>query len=58
MRDSNLVAGRLKELEEVARSGKNVMPTLKECCLAYCTVGEMSDVFLEVFGPYKEPNVI
>jgi len=34
------------------------MPALKECCLAYCTVGEMSDVFLDVFGPYIEPNVI
>ncbi len=30
----------------------------EEACLAYCTVGEMSDVFLEVFGPYKEPNVV
>ncbi len=57
-RDDKLVAERLKALADVARSGKNVMPALKEACLAYCTVGEMSDVFLEVFGPYKEPQVI
>ncbi len=57
-RDDKLVAERLKALADVARSGQNVMPALKEACLAYCTVGEMSDVFLEVFGPYKEPNVV
>ena len=57
-RDDKLVAQRLQELADAARAGKNVMPYLKEACLAYCTVGEMSDVFLEVFGPYKEPNVI
>jgi len=57
-RDDKLVAERLRALADVARSGRNVMPALKEACLAYATVGEMSDVFLEVFGPYKEPNVV
>jgi methylmalonyl-CoA mutase N-terminal domain/subunit len=57
-RDSKLVSERLKALTAAAKEGTNVMPALKECCLAYCTVGEMSDVFLDVFGPYLEPNVI
>ena len=57
-RDAKQVSERLKALASAAKEGKNVMPALKECCLAYCTVGEMSDVFLDVFGPYIEPNVI
>jgi methylmalonyl-CoA mutase N-terminal domain/subunit len=57
-RDDKLVAEKLKALEGAATEGKNVMPYLKECCLAYCTVGEMSDVFLDVFGPYQDPIVI
>ena len=33
------------------------MPCLVECCLAYATVGEMADVFRDVYGIYKEPNI-
>ncbi len=47
----------LKALEAAARSGENVMPALVECCRAYCTVGEMADVFREVFGTFQEPRI-
>ncbi|GAB6061536.1 acyl-CoA mutase large subunit family protein [Deferrisoma palaeochoriense] len=51
------VAEGLKALEAAARSGENVMPALVECCRAYCTVGEMADVFREVFGTFQEPKI-
>lgn len=56
-RDGSAVAATLKVLEGVARKGENVMPALVECCKAYATVGEMADVFRDVYGLYKEPNI-
>lgn len=56
-RDGAVVAATLKILEGVARKGENVMPALVECCKAYATVGEMADVFRDVYGLYKEPNI-
>ncbi|MFA6221962.1 MAG: methylmalonyl-CoA mutase family protein [Desulfomonilaceae bacterium] len=43
----------LHELERVARSKKKIMPALVECCQAYATVGEMADVFRDVFGEFQ-----
>ena len=51
------VSRALQELEKTAREKRNVMPNLVTCCKAYCTVGEMADVFREVFGEFKEPNI-
>ncbi len=51
------VARTLRELEAAARSKRNVMPALVECCKAYATVGEMAGVFREVFGEFKEPSI-
>ena len=56
-RDGAAVAATLKVLEGVAQKGENVMPALVECCKAYATVGEMADVFRDVYGVYKEPNI-
>jgi len=47
----------LSKLEQVTRDGLNVMPCLVECCDAYATVGEMTGVFREVFGEWREPNI-
>jgi methylmalonyl-CoA mutase N-terminal domain/subunit len=47
----------LKDLEKAARDEKNVMPYLLECCKAYTTVGEMTKVFKEVYGEFKEPSI-
>jgi len=57
VRDSQAVASSLKALEQAAKEKKNVMPVLVECCQAYCTVGEMADVFRDVFGEFKEPGI-
>ena len=56
-RDNRKVVQSLKELERVAREEKNVMPALFECCKHYATVGEMTKVFKEVFGEFKEPSI-
>jgi methylmalonyl-CoA mutase N-terminal domain/subunit len=47
----------LKALEKAALEKKNVMPYLVTCCKAYATVGEMANVFRQVFGEHKEPSI-
>ena len=56
-RDSQAVTKSLKALEKAAGEKQNVMPYLVECCKCYATVGEMADVFRNVFGEYVEPNI-
>ncbi|MDP2969607.1 MAG: methylmalonyl-CoA mutase family protein, partial [Deltaproteobacteria bacterium] len=56
-RDNRKVTQLLKDLENAARAEKNVMPYLLECCNAYATVGEMTRVFKEVYGEFKEPSI-
>ncbi len=56
-RDNRMVTSMLKNLEQSARTGKNVMPDLVECCRVYATVGEMTGVFRDVFGEWQEPNL-
>jgi methylmalonyl-CoA mutase, N-terminal domain len=56
-RNNREVTRLLGELEKIARSDKNVMPVLVDCCRAYATVGEMAGVFREVFGEWREPSL-
>jgi methylmalonyl-CoA mutase, N-terminal domain len=56
-RDSHKVVQTLQDLEKAAREEKNVMPYLLECCKAYATVGEMTKIFKEVYGEFKEPSL-
>ena len=56
-RDNRKVSQLLKDLESAARAEKNVMPYLLECCKAYATVGEMTNVFKSVYGEFKEPSI-
>jgi len=51
-RDNREVALRLKALEQAARGSENTMPHLVEAAKAYATLGEMMDVFRDVFGEY------
>ncbi len=57
IRDNRKVTQLLKDLEHAARTEKNVMPFLLECCKAYATVGEMTKVFKGVYGEFKEPSI-
>ncbi|MEO6252294.1 MAG: methylmalonyl-CoA mutase family protein [Ferruginibacter sp.] len=52
-RDNTKVAASLKTLNEKARSGENLMPTVLEAVENYCTLGEISDELRKVFGEYK-----
>jgi methylmalonyl-CoA mutase N-terminal domain/subunit len=56
-RDNKAVKESLKALEKATRKKENVMPYLVECCKSYATVGEMSNVFREVFGELVEPSI-
>jgi methylmalonyl-CoA mutase N-terminal domain/subunit len=56
-RDNKSVTHTLKALEKAAREEQNVMPHLVACCKAYATVGEMANVFRDVFGEYVEPSI-
>jgi methylmalonyl-CoA mutase N-terminal domain/subunit len=57
VRDNREVSRTLKDLEQAARTGKNVMLYLVACCRAYATVGEMAGVFRQVFGEWEEPSI-
>ncbi|MBI5359195.1 MAG: methylmalonyl-CoA mutase [Planctomycetes bacterium] len=54
-RDKKLVMKNLGILKEKASSSENLMPHILDCVRAYATVGEMTGVFKEVFGEFKEP---
>jgi methylmalonyl-CoA mutase N-terminal domain/subunit len=56
-RDGQKVVQTLRDLDKAAREEKNVMPHLLECCKAYATVGEMTKIFKEVYGEFKEPSL-
>jgi methylmalonyl-CoA mutase N-terminal domain/subunit len=51
-RDNRDVAQKLKALETAAHGSENLMPHLVEAVKAYATLGEMMDVFRDVFGEY------
>ncbi len=53
-RDSAEVKVALSHLDEVARSSENTVPAILECVEAYCTLGEVSQVFRDVFGEQEE----
>jgi methylmalonyl-CoA mutase, N-terminal domain len=56
-RDNKAVNESLKVLEKATREKTNVMPCLVDCCKSYATVGEMANVFRDVFGEYVEPSI-
>jgi methylmalonyl-CoA mutase N-terminal domain/subunit len=53
-RDNRKVAEALKNIKRVAKSDENIMPVLIEAVKTYATIGEISDVFREVFGEYRD----
>ncbi len=57
-RDPHLWSERLKQIEDAARTGANLMPHIIAAVEAYATVGEISDTLRRVFGEYKEAVVI
>jgi methylmalonyl-CoA mutase N-terminal domain/subunit len=56
-RDAGRVERRLKQLAEACRHGDNVMPVLIDAVKEYVSLGEISDVYRQVFGIYREPII-
>lgn len=51
-RDAAAVQATLAGLREACRSGANVMPAVLACVKTYATIGEIAEVWREVFGTY------
>lgn len=54
VRDHNAVQQGLNNLRHAASNGDNLMPFVIEAVKTYATMGEICNVFKEVFGEYKE----
>jgi len=57
-RSSRDVAQRLAELRRAAQGTENLMPYILEAVRSYATLGEICDVFREVFGIYLPAEVL
>jgi methylmalonyl-CoA mutase N-terminal domain/subunit len=56
-RDKKAVSDLLDTLRSKADSEENLMPYIIDCVRAYCTLGEITGVFREVYGEYKEDPI-
>jgi methylmalonyl-CoA mutase N-terminal domain/subunit len=57
-RDKGKWYSALQGIEDAARHGDNLMPSIIQAVEGNCTVGEISDALRKVFGEYKEVMVI
>jgi methylmalonyl-CoA mutase, N-terminal domain len=57
-RNNRKVKQTLSALKNATKASKNVMPYLVDCCRAYATVGEMTEIFREVYGEFHEPSIV
>ncbi|MDC0035374.1 methylmalonyl-CoA mutase family protein [Chloroflexi bacterium] len=53
-RDNGKAQNSLEKLKTATESGQNTMPAIIECVESYATVGEISDVFRNIFGEQTE----
>jgi methylmalonyl-CoA mutase N-terminal domain/subunit len=57
-RDAGVHSDALRDVEEAARGGGNLMPRIVSAVESYATVGEVADVLRGVFGEYRESVVV
>ncbi len=55
-RDNKAVKARLEEILLAARRGDNLMPFIVDAVREYATLGEISDIFREAYGVYRDPG--
>jgi methylmalonyl-CoA mutase N-terminal domain/subunit len=55
-RDSVAVEAALRAVRAAAQSDDNLMPPLVHAVDTGCSVGEISDIYREVFGEYRDPG--
>jgi methylmalonyl-CoA mutase, N-terminal domain len=51
------VQAHLRHVADACRSGQNLMPALVEAVKAHVSLGEIADVYRQVFGRYREPII-
>jgi len=56
-RDNTAVRRKLRDLKIAAKSEQNLMPLIIECVSEYSTLGEIMEVFREVFGEHSPNNM-
>jgi methylmalonyl-CoA mutase N-terminal domain/subunit len=56
-RDMAKVEKRLKQVADACRNNQNLMPVLIDAVKDYASLGEISDVYRQVFGLYREPII-
>ena len=54
-RDAGVVREHLGRVHAACRNGTNLMPVLIDAVKVNCTLGEISDIYREVFGVYRDP---
>ncbi len=52
-RNSELVKQHLESLRSAATDGRNVMPFIVDAVDAYATLGEVADLFRDIYGEYR-----
>ena len=57
-RDQALWKGALGKLDEVSRTDENVMPAVIEAVKAKATVGEICDVWRNIWGEYRPKEFV
>jgi len=56
-RNQQKVDTALNKLRKAAEEDDNLMPLILDCVHAYATLGEVCQVFRDVFGEYREPSL-
>ena len=57
-RDGRAWSGACDAIRRACAEGENVMPSLIEGVLAGVTLGEISDIYRDAFGVYRDPGLI
>lgn len=57
-RDGDRVRSILKKLKQKAQTEENLLYGVMDCVEAYATIGEICDVFREVWGEHKEQTIL
>lgn len=55
-RNNRAVRKHLRSIARAAKKGENLMHPIVEAVREYATVGEISDVFRDVYGVYRDPG--
>ncbi len=57
-RTASAVEEGLRAVRDAAAVDRNLMPPMIDAVKAGCTVGEISDIFRDVFGVYRDPALV